>query len=132
MIFKKLNQLYSTLFDSKRLESDEGIKYLSYFDSVLNNQIHSIILFDADFKILAFNKKIEADVISIRNIQLRIGDNVLSLIADNNKVQFHKDVKSALSGQSILSERMYLIKMVKNILFFINIIRLKSTRELLV
>lgn len=105
MILNKLSKLYSKLFESEQFEIDDNITYVSYFESILNNQINSIILFDSEFKILAYNRKIESDVRRIRNIQLKIGESVLSLIAENNLEQFYKDVNQAISGQPVISER---------------------------
>ena len=48
MILNKLSKLYSKLFESEQFEIDDNITYVSYFESILNNQINSIILFDSD------------------------------------------------------------------------------------
>ncbi len=101
----KISNFIAKLFASKQFVVDENSKFVSYFESILNNQINSIILFDAEFKILAFNRKIEADVRRIRNVQLNVGDSVLNLIAENNILQFKSDVSSALNGKAVLSER---------------------------
>ncbi len=105
MTTSKISNFIARLFTSKQFVVDDQSKYVSYFESLLNNQINSIILFDEEYKILAFNRKIESDVRRIRNLQLKINDSALNLIAENNIDKFKKDVSIALSGQAVLSER---------------------------
>lgn len=104
MILNALKKLFFRLRKYNQYETTQG-NFVSYFESILNNQINNIILFDKEFKILAFNRKIESDIQRIKNIQLKINDSVLFLIAENNLNQFKKDVSDTLKGKSVISER---------------------------
>ncbi len=98
----KLYSYFKKLFGYHYYASSDANFYL---DSVLRNDVESIILFDRQYNVIAFNKKIEESVKRIRNKQLHVGDSVLQIIAESNLSKFKLEVEKCLNGQTITSER---------------------------
>jgi len=76
-------------------------------NALLSNTLQAFVLINSDYKLSAFNKLAEKLSAEIFARSLRLQDNIIDIIPEDDFEFFHKELKKALALKTIIGERTF-------------------------